>query len=118
MVTDDGETVAFDVSALDSETVTPPAGAAEASVTLSVADWPIDVVTVPGTRIEPADCTVTAAVPLAMLAEPLLAVMVVEPKPVGVISTFMLVTPVAKLTEAGTVATPVLLDVRVNVRPP
>lgn len=47
-----------------------------------------------------------------------LAVMVAAPAPTPVTVTDMLVTPVAKFTVCGTVATDVLLELRLTIRPP
>src|SRR5262245_54954561 len=83
------ESVAFEVSLLDSVTMTPPAGAGEDRLTANVVDCPSGAA-IPGARITaPADCTVTAANALAIFGAVALAVIVVEPGATGVTGTLM-----------------------------
>jgi hypothetical protein len=109
-------TVTLVVSLLTRFTVTPPppAGAASDRLTPKVAVCPRPMGTFAGTMIEPPD-TFTVAVALKM---PLaLAVIVAEPPVTPVTVTTALVAPAAKLTLDGTVATPVLLELRLTVKP-
>src|SRR3954453_20732678 len=109
-----GVTVTFVVSLLLSETVTPPAGAGAERVMGNGADVPTGTLTPLGNEIVPWD-TVTLAVDSAMLAA--LARIVVVPAPNPVTGTVALVAPAANDTVAGTVATPVLSDLRLTVTP-
>lgn len=72
MVTDDGEIVTFDVSPLDSATVTPPTGAADGRVTGNGADCP-GVRTTPEGRpmIPPLAAAVLVSEKLAGAATPI-----------------------------------------------
>jgi hypothetical protein len=108
------DNVTLDVSLLARFTVTPPVGAASDRLTLKVADCPRFMVVLAGTMTEPPD-TFTVAVALKM---PLaLAVIVAVPPVTPVTVTTALVAPAAKLTLDGTVATPVLLELRLTVKP-
>lgn len=68
------------------------------------------------TLMLPNGFTVTAALALAIFGE--LAVIVADPTPVAVTWTATLVAPGAKLTIVGTVATPVLFEATLIVKPP
>ena len=108
-----GDTVTFDVSLLASEMKTPPAGAGLVNVTGNDICWP-------GARTTPIGrsmslTTFTVAVALAIPVA--LAVIVAEPAPTPVTGTFTLFVPAANVTVAGTVATPVLLELRLTVKP-
>ena len=108
----------LEVSLLDKVTVTPPAGAGEDRLTANMVDCPSDA-TIPGARTtDPAACTVISAVALAMFGAAALAVMVALPGAMGVTGTLTVVAEAANVTVAGTVAAPVLLEVRFIVRPP
>jgi hypothetical protein len=107
--------VTFDVSLLVRITVTPPAGADCDSVTVNVADWPNATGVLAGTLITMLP-TFTVAVALGRPAA--LAVMVAEPTATPVTGTGTLVAPTVKFTLAGTVATAVLLELRLTVKPP
>jgi hypothetical protein len=116
MATEDGKTVTF-VVLLDMLTLTPPAGAAAGRVMLKGVTWPIPTVTLEGTMMPPTICTVMLAVVFAMLGREA-ALMVAEPSATPVTGTVVLVALAAKVTVAGTVATLVLLELRLIVRPP
>lgn len=109
------ERVAFDASLFVRLTVTPPAGAAWAKVTASVADRPNPTVVfetlIPG-RVD----TFTVATAFAMPAA--LAVIVADPAATAFTGTLALVAPAAMLTLAGTVALVASLETRFTVKPP
>jgi hypothetical protein len=109
-----GDTVTFEVSLLDSEMKTPPAGAGLVNVTGNEACWPGARTTPIGRRMSLT--TFTVAVAFAMPGA--LAVMVAEPAATPVTGTGTLVAPAANVTVAGTVATAVLLELRLTVKPP
>ena len=116
IVTVKGDMVRVLVSVLDNVTVT-SAAAACGSVTAKVAVFPRPTGGLTGRPITPAVTTVTPTVVLGTFGAVVLAVMVVEPKPTAVTSTFTLVAPAAKLTLAGTVATLEALETKLIVKP-
>jgi hypothetical protein len=115
MATLDGVTVTFEGSLGDSVTVTPPAGAGTDRVTVSGVDWPNPTVTLDGSVMEPRLVTVTLAVVSGMLGKRL-AWIVAEPLATLVTGTVAVVVFAAKVAVAGTVATPVLSELRLMVR--
>lgn len=101
---------------LESDTVTPPAGAGAGNVTGKGAACPGPIVTLAGRPMDPIDpplVTATAAVAFVIFAA--LAVIVVEPGATPVTGTLTLATPAEKVAVPGTVATPGLLEARVTV---
>src|SRR5208337_4042618 len=70
-----------------------------------------------GVPIEPGGVTVTVSVALAIFGEAP-AVIVVLPAATPATANVVEVVPAANVTVAGTVATPVLLEVRLTVTPP
>ena len=117
IVTVVGETVTLAVSLLDRATVTPPDGAAAGNVTANAADWLGPTVTFDGRPMVPALTTVTLAVVSAKFGREL-AWIVVVPSATPVTVTVALVALAAMVTVAGTVATPVLLELRFITTPP
>jgi hypothetical protein len=117
MATLDGVTVTFEESLEDSVTVTPPAGAAADRVTVNGVDWPSPTVALVGRRTCPKGMTVTLAVVSAMFGKRL-AWITVEPLATPVTGTVAVVVPAAIVAVAGTVATPVLSELRLMIRPP
>ena len=108
-------TVTFDVSLLESKTVTPLAGAGAPRVMVNGACWPGATVIVAGNEIEL--CTVTLEVVSARLGK-LLAWITVLPDPTMVSGTGTVVDPCANVTLEGTVPTLTLLEDRFTARPP
>jgi hypothetical protein len=108
-------TVTFDVSLLESNTVTPLAGAGAPSVIVYGACWPGATFIVAGNVIEA--CTVTLEVVSARLGK-LLAWTTVLPGPRMVSGTSTVVVPCAKVTVESTVPTLTLLEDRLTARPP
>jgi len=108
-------TVTFDVSLLESKTVTPLAGAGAPSVIVYGACWPGATVIVAGNEIE--FCTVTLEVVSARLGK-LLAWITVLPDPKMVSGTSTVVDPGANVTVEGTVPTLTLLEDRLTAKPP
>ena len=108
-------TVTFDVSLLESKTVTPLAGAGAPRVMVNGACWPGATVIVAGNDIEL--CTVTLEVVSARLGK-LLAWITVLPDPTMVSGTSTVVNPCANVTMEGTVPTLTLLEDRFTARPP
>ena len=108
-------TVTFDVSLLERETVTPLAGAGAPRVMVNGACWPGATVTVAGNDIE--FCTVTLQEVSARLGR-LLAWITVLPDLTMVSGTTAVVDPCANVTVPGTVPTLTLLDDRLTARPP
>jgi hypothetical protein len=102
---------------LDIVTLTPPAGAAAGRVMLNGVTWPIPTVTLEGTMMPPTGCTVMLAVVFAMPGRED-ALMVAEPAVTPVTGTVVVVALAANVTVAGTVATLMLLELRLMVRPP
>ena len=117
MVTLAGETATLEESALASETVTPPAGAADDRVTARAADCPSPTVTPDCRVIDPKVTTVMVAVVSTMFGRAF-AWMIAVPTTPLVTGTITLVAFAAMLTVAGTVATDVLLELRLMVNPP
>lgn len=107
-------TVTFDVSLLESKTVTPLAGAGAPRVMVNGACWPGATVIVPGNEIE--FCTVTLEVVSARFGK-LLAWITVLPDATIVSGTSTVVDPCAKVTVEGTVATLTLLEDRFTAKP-
>jgi hypothetical protein len=110
-----GVTMAFKVSLLASRTVTPLAGAGASNVTASVTEWPIWTARLAGRAMVAVAVTVTAAVAFGMPVAP--AVIVAAPAATPVTGTAMLFVPVGTVTDSGTAATPVLLELRVTLNP-
>jgi hypothetical protein len=113
-----GGTVTFEVSELTSDIVTPAWGAGNDIVTGNDTDWPGATVVFVGTLILPAFCTVIVAVAFTTNDDEVDVVIVAVPDETLVTGTGTLVAPAARDTVAGTVATPVALEVRFTVRPP
>ena len=100
-------------------TVTPPTGAATGKVIGKATDWPKTTDTFDGRPIIPAAAlAVTLNVVLGIFGAVVLAVMVADPTAMPVTGTLTVVAPDANVTDDGTVATLVLLDARLMVRPP
>jgi hypothetical protein len=117
MKTLSGVTLTFDGLLLVSVMNTPPSGAGAVNVTGNAADWPSATATlagrtIPDTEEETVTLTVALGIPVA------LAEMVADPPATPVTGTATLVAFAPKLTVAGTVATPVLLELRLIVKPP
>src|ERR1035437_530108 len=113
----DGLIVSFEVSLLESVTVTPPGRAGLVKNTGSAADSPGATLTPEANEIFEFELTVTAAVALGTLGTPAVAVIVANPVPTPLTGTL---TPVAlawKAADAGTEATPGLLELNETVRP-
>jgi hypothetical protein len=108
-------TVTFDVSLLESKTVTPFAGAGAPRVMVNGACWPGGTVIAAGTEIEP--CAVTLQMVSARLGK-LLAWITVLPDPTMVSGTGTVMDPCANVTLEGTVPTLTLLEDRFTARPP
>jgi len=106
-----GATVISDVLLLFKVTVTPPAGAAEGKEIGKAAEWASPTETFEGTEIGPPVRMVTPAVVSAMFGNRLAWMFAVT-------GTVALVAPAAKLTVDGTVAAPVLSELRLMVNPP
>jgi len=112
-----GEMVTVLLSVLDNVTVTfPTAGCG--SVTAKVACFPRPTVGLFGRPIEPAGTTVTVTLVFGTFGAGVLAVIVAGPTATAVTGTIVVVAPGANDTLAGTVATPVALEVRLIVKPP
>src|SRR5664280_2788092 len=112
----DTEIVTFDGSVLASATVTAE-GAGADKVTGNGMVWPNPTLGLGGRLIDPKISTVTLAVTSAMFGR-LLAWITAEPAATPVTGTLMVVAPWPKATVSGTVATPVLLELRLIVTPP
>ncbi len=108
-----GDMVTLEVSLLVSVMKTPPAGAALVKVTGNGTVSPGANAVLAGTMMSLT--TVTLAVVLAIPGA--LAVIVAEPGPTPVTGTGTLVAPAPNVTVAGTVATAVLLELRLMVKP-
>jgi hypothetical protein len=117
MLTLAGEMETREASLLVSETTTPPAGAGADSVTAKGADCPSPTAVPDGSMIAPNVTTVMVAVVSTMLGRAL-AWMVAVPTTPAVTGTLTLVAFGGILTVAGTVATAVLLELRLSVNPP
>ena len=117
MVTLTGEIVTLLLSLLDSVTVTPPDGAAVPNVIGNATDWLGPTAMLEGSVIVPGATTVMLAVVSATLGKKL-AWRVVVPGATPVTVTVALVALAAMVTVAGTVATPVLLELRFITTPP
>src|SRR5438270_803805 len=112
-----GVTVYFDGSALVRNTVTPPAGAGVDKLTGSSTDWVIPTAWKTGRRIAGVLTTVMLAA-VAGKAGRALAWITAEPGATLVTPTFAVVVLAGKVTVGDTVATLVLLELRLTVRPP
>src|SRR5437868_6985392 len=110
--------VTLEVSLLLKLRNTPPEGAGAANATGNASVWPEATVTLAGRMIaaEAAAGTVTLAFALPKLG--VLAVMLADPPAMAVTGTLAVVAPAVKLTVAGTVAAPGLLEPSVARRPP
>ena len=117
MATVAGETVNLLVSLLVSVTITPSGGAGVGKVTAMGADWLGPTVTFEARVIVPALTTVTVADVSATLGRAL-AWMVALPMPAPFTATVVLVALPAKFAVGGTVATLVLLELKLMVKPP
>jgi len=95
----------------------PPAGAGCAEVTGYATDVPGETMTLAGRKMSRVMVTVTAAVVSGRFGSEL-AWMVAVPLDTPVTGTWTLVAPAGTLTVDGTVATPVLLELRLMVTPP
>ena len=109
-----GVTVSFEVSPLASATVTPPAGAGVPKVIPNGTDCPNPTDRLAGKPIVPGITTVTPA-DVSARAGKALAWIVVAPTPTLVTGTVALVAFTAKVTEAGTVATPAFPELKLTV---
>lgn len=107
--------VTFDVSLLDNETVTPPAGAGVPRVRISEVCWPGATDSVAGRDMEL--CTVTLAVVSARYGD-LLAWITVLPDETIVNGTATVVEPCGIVTVEGTVPTLGLLEDKLMAKPP
>jgi hypothetical protein len=115
MVTVGAERLTLAGSLLTSAMVTDEEGADD-KLTFRATAWPSVRLKLAGTLTLPAGSTVTLNVVSAMFA-PLAWITAVPATPL-VTATFALVAPAAKITAGGTVATFVLLEVKLMVRPP
>jgi hypothetical protein len=115
MVTVVGDTLTFVVSLLLKVTVTPPVGAAVERVTVRDADCPCPIVPLPLRLIVPGCKTWTVAV--AVVTPFALTVITAFPTEPLVTSTTTLVFPWAIVAVAGTVATELLLELKLKVIP-
>jgi len=112
-----GEIEIVDVLLLAKVTVTPPVGAGVDKVMGNGTDCVSDTASPEGVPIEPGGVTVRVSVALGIFGEEP-AVIVVLPAATPVTANVVEVAPAANVTVAGTVATPVLLEVRLTVTPP
>jgi hypothetical protein len=110
------EIVTFEVSPLDRLIVMSAAAGLE-RLTAKVAWAPNPTVGLDGRVMLSGAVTTTLVVAAATVVATGVAVIVVGPGATDVIGTFTVVAPAAIVTLAGTVATPVLLDVRFTLRP-
>jgi hypothetical protein len=108
-------TVTLVASLLARVTVTPPTGADCDRLTAKAADCPSATVVLDGTMIS---TLVRFTVAVAVLMPVALAVIVADPAATHVTATGALVAAAAKLTLAATVATLVLLELRLTIKPP
>ena len=115
MVTVDGETLTFVESELVSVTVTPPAGAADGSVTCKAVVCPRTTDGFAVRVIAPAPCTATEAVALVTLG--LEAVMMTDPVVIPETANVVADEPAAIETEAGMETIPAWLADKVTVIP-
>src|ERR1017187_7822785 len=112
-----GLIVSFELSLLESDTVTPPGRAGLVKNTGSATDSPGANLTPAANEILEIGLTVTPAVALGTLGAPAEAVIVANPVPTPLTDTFTVVAPAWKATDAGTAATPGLLELNETVRP-
>ena len=113
----DGLIVSFESSLLESVTVTPPGRAGLVKNTGSAAHSPGANLTPAANEIPEIGLTVTPAVALGTLGAPAVAVIVANPAPTPLTGTLTVVALAWKATDAGTVATPGLLELNETVRP-
>jgi hypothetical protein len=111
-----GDIVSLDVSVLPNITVTPPAGAACGSDTAKGVDWPNATVAFDGRVTAPKLTTVTPAVVSARFVA--LAWIVALPIPTALTAIVTLVWDAGNVAVEGTVATLVLLELTLTVKPP
>jgi len=97
-------------------TVRPVLGAGKESEMGNGTDWPVPTDTLDGKIIAPKTLTVTFSVALLMFVVLALAVIVAEPFLTPVTGTETVVAPAGILTLAGTVATAVLLELKLIAR--
>jgi hypothetical protein len=116
MLTLAGEIITFVESLLLSVTVTPPVGAGVPRVTAKATDWVGPTVTLDGKEMVPGATMVMLAVVSGMFGEEL-AWIVAEPGTTPVTGAVMLEMPAGKATVDGTVATAVLLELKLIVTP-
>src|SRR5690349_1452668 len=116
MVTEAGDRLMIDGAELVRSTVTPPVGAASERVRVRLADWLNPTVAGPVRLIEPGGRTVTPDV--ASGTSVALAWITVLPGETLVTRAPTEIEPALRVTLETTVATPGLLDVRLNVMPP
>ena len=113
----EGNTTTIEGSLLASVMNTPPAGAAVPKLIGKLTVSPGAKLTLPGTSIPPAAGCVTVKLAVALAMFGALAVMVADPADTAVTGSTTLVEPVPKLAVAGTVATAVLLELRLTTSP-
>src|ERR1019366_5923700 len=106
----DGLIVSFEVSLLESVTVTPPGRAGLVKNTGSAAHSPGANLTPAANEIFEFGLTVTPPVALGTLGSPAVAVIVANPAPTALTGTLTVVALAWKATDAGTAATPGLLE--------
>ena len=111
------EIVTFEVSPL-ARLMVISAGAGLERLTANVAEVPNPTLGLEGSVMLSGPVTTTLVVAAATVVGTGVAVIVEGPGATEVINTFAEVAPAAIVTLAGTVATPVLLDVRFTLRPP
>ena len=109
-----GDIVSVEVSSLDNDTVTPPAGAGDPNVTGKSTEALRPTLRFAGSVMIPGAVTVTLAVAFARFGVTVLAVIVVEPGPTAVTGTSTLFWFAVMVTVDGTVAALVLEEVSVN----
>src|ERR1039457_708904 len=111
-----GLIVSFELSLLESDTVTPPGRAGLVKNTGSATDSPGANLTPAANKIFEIGLTVTPAVALGTLGTPAVAVIVANPVPTPLTGTLTVVALAWKATAAGTAATPGLLELNETVR--
>jgi hypothetical protein len=111
-----GNAVATEDALLANVILTPPAGAGAPNETGRLTVFPAATTTVEGSRMPPAAGCVTVTLALAAPTFGALALIVADPAATLVTATATLLAPAAKLTDAGTVATPGALELMLTVR--